>query len=530
MSLKEYNAKRDFSQTGEPQDPRHPDKGALRFVVQRHQASTLHYDFRLEMEGVLKSWAVPKGPSLNPADKRLAMMVEDHPFSYRSFEGDIPEGNYGAGHVDIWDEGTYHAADATDRKAGEKALLEGLKKGRISFVLQGSKLQGEFSLLEMKGRQKNAWLLVKKDDDQAVHAPYQAEDLAEGGGDATPRKKKTPKGKADPPADAAAKQKGAPVSKKSEPAKKKSNAVPKNGESRLIDGQQVTLTSLDKPYWPGEKISKGDLIDYYQQVAPYLLPYLKDRPESLLRHPMGIQGHSFFQKDIGETAPDWVETVSILSESTGEQVRYVVCQDAATLAYLNNLGCIQLNPWNSRTGQLGQPDWAVIDLDPGENTYDQVVEVALVVKQVADAIEAECFVKTSGATGMHIFFPLGGRYPFELVKDFAHRFAQRVHEQLPKLTSLERAPKERRYQVYLDYLQNAIGQTIAAPYSVRPRPGAPVSAPLRWEEVRPGLDPGAFTLRNMPTRLQQLGDLFSGVLGQGIDLKEKIAALKKGEL
>ncbi|MGV3502267.1 MAG: non-homologous end-joining DNA ligase [Adhaeribacter sp.] len=516
MSLKEYNAKRDFSQTGEPSNPDHPEKGALRFVVQRHQASTLHYDFRLEMEGVLKSWAVPKGPSLNPADKRLAMLVEDHPFSYRSFEGDIPKGNYGAGHVDIWDEGTYHATETTDRKKGEKSLLEGLKNGRLSFVLRGRKLQGEFSLVEMKGRQKNAWLLVKKDDEQAVHEPYQAEDLAEGGAKAAPRKKKSTKAKADLPAEA--------------PARKKTRSAPKKGEPRQIDGIQVTLTSLDKLYWPQEKITKGDLIGYYQQVAPYLLPYLKDRPESLLRHPMGIQGHSFFHKDVGETAPDWVETAPILSESTGEQVHYIVCQNAATLAYLNNLGCIQLNPWNSRIGQLEQPDWAVIDLDPGENTYDQVVEVALVVKQVADAIGADCYVKTSGATGMHIFFPLGGRYPFDLVKDFAHRFARRVHEQLPELTSLERAPKERRYQVYLDYLQNAIGQTIAAPYSVRPRPGAPVSAPLRWEEVKQGLDPGAFTLRNMPARLEKLGDLFSGVRGKGIDLEEKIAALKKLKL
>ncbi len=164
MSLEKYIEKRNFDQTPEPKNPQDTNKGALKFVVQRHQASSLHYDFRLEMEGVLKSWAVPKGPSLNPNDKRLAMMVEDHPFSYRTFAGDIPEGNYGAGHVDIWDEGTYYATEEPDRKTGEKQLLEGLKKGSISFVLEGNKLNGEFSLVKMKGRQENAWLLVKKKD------------------------------------------------------------------------------------------------------------------------------------------------------------------------------------------------------------------------------------------------------------------------------------------------------------------------------------------------------------------------------
>ncbi|RYF81963.1 MAG: DNA ligase, partial [Chitinophagaceae bacterium] len=167
MALDKYNKKRDFDKTPEPAGGKKAGATELRFVVQRHQASTLHYDFRLEMEGVLKSWAVPKGPSLDPEDKRLAMMVEDHPYSYRTFEGDIPEGNYGAGHVDIWDEGTYTAAGAKNKAAAEKELLQGLAEGSISFVLQGNKLQGEFALVKMKGRQKDAWLLIKKRDEFA---------------------------------------------------------------------------------------------------------------------------------------------------------------------------------------------------------------------------------------------------------------------------------------------------------------------------------------------------------------------------
>ncbi|MFC5272197.1 DNA polymerase ligase N-terminal domain-containing protein [Adhaeribacter terreus] len=176
MSLETYNQKRDFKQTPEPKTNGKPTKGTLRFVVQRHDASSLHYDFRLEMEGVLKSWAVPKGPSMNPADKRLAVEVEDHPYSYRTFEGDIPAGNYGAGHVDIWDEGTYHHTENMDESEGEKTLLAELEKGRIHFVLEGRKLQGAFTLMKMKGRGENNWLLLKKDDEYAVHESYDAEE------------------------------------------------------------------------------------------------------------------------------------------------------------------------------------------------------------------------------------------------------------------------------------------------------------------------------------------------------------------
>ncbi|MGV3589781.1 MAG: non-homologous end-joining DNA ligase [Adhaeribacter sp.] len=304
------------------------------------------------------------------------------------------------------------------------------------------------------------------------------------------------------------------------------NKIASNDEERRIAGQAVKLTNLSKLYWPDENITKGDLIDYYQSIAGYILPYLKDRPQSLLRHPNGINVPGFYQKDAGDKAPDWVETKRIHSESTNEEVNYILCQNQATLAYLNNLGCIQLNPWNSRINALETPDWAVIDLDPGENTYDEVVEVALVVKEIADKIGADCYVKTSGATGMHLYFPLQAKYSFAEVKAFAHLLAQKVHQRLPKLTSLERMPKERRYQIYLDFLQNAISQTIAAPYCVRPKPGATVSAPLAWSEVKKGLHPSQFTIKNMPARLQEKGDLFKGVLGKNIDLPKCLQALK----
>ncbi|WP_242928782.1 DNA ligase D [Pontibacter vulgaris] len=845
MGLEKYNQKRDFSQTPEPAGTEKKRKGQLRFVVQRHQASTLHYDFRLEMEGVLKSWAVPKGPSMNPADKRLAMMVEDHPFSYRTFEGDIPEGNYGAGHVDIWDEGTYHAAEAETGEVDEEALLRGLEAGSIKFILDGKKLQGEFNLIKMKGRQENAWLLVKKKDDEAVTEAYDSEDYLDKPSGSKPakvskkasikkpaktatadmphhikpmmakltdapfdsedwifetkwdgyraiaevkdgkvslysrtgksfadkykpiaesleklehnavldgeivvlnkeghatfqqlqnyqntpsehlyyyvfdllyldgedlrhlplleRKKKlesilkgnTPairysehvvaKGKAyfkeaqqkkiegimaklaSSPYRTAARssewlkikthlrqeaviggftepkgkrkhlgalvlgvydngkftyvgqsgsgfntktleilqsklkpltQTDSPFAGKVNPNapvtwvkpelvaeisfaewtadglmrqaiyeglredKKASDVVrenalhtqeiieaaaakpkvkgktseaktvkPKSDSNRTeveIEGQPLSLSSLDKVYWPEEGYTKGDLINYYQSIADVLLPYLQDRPQSLLRHPNGITKPGFFQKDIDHT-PDWVRSVSLRAESTGENVDYLVCDNKATLAYMNNLGCIQLNPWNSRIANLEKPDYLVIDLDPDENPYDEVVEVALVTKEILDKAGAESFVKTSGATGMHIYVPLGAKYTFEQAKQFAFSVAQLAHNRLPELTSLERNPKDRRNQVYLDYLQNAIGQTVAAPYSARPRAGATVSTPLLWEEVKKGLHPTAFTIKNIPDRVRKMGDIFKGVLGKGIDLDACLKRLKKLE-
>lgn len=262
---------------------------------------------------------------------------------------------------------------------------------------------------------------------------------------------------------------------------------------------QAELLLSSKLYWPEEDI-KGDLIDYYQSISSVLMPYLKDRAQSLFRYPNGITKPGFVQKDIPHT-PEWVRTVKLKAESTGEVVEYLVCDKEATLAYMNNLGCIQLNPWNSRIAHLDKPDYMVIDLvDPGENTYDEVVEVALVTKEVLDKAGATAYAKTSGAAGMHIFVPLGAQYSFNQSKTFAHRVAQLVYERLPKLTSLERSPKERRRQVYLDYLQNAIGQAIASVYTARPIPGAPVSTPLLWEEVKPGLSPKAFTIQNMPAR------------------------------
>jgi bifunctional non-homologous end joining protein LigD len=282
------------------------------------------------------------------------------------------------------------------------------------------------------------------------------------------------------------------------------------------------LTHGDKVFWPGEGITKGDLYQYYEQVAPFILPYMKDRPESLRRNPNGIADEGFFHKDAGGNAPEWVKTIELHSDSAGKDIDYILCNDKKTLLYLANLGCIEFNPWNSRVKTLEKPDYMVIDLDPSDdNTYDEVVDTALAVKALMDKAGATAFCKTSGATGLHVYVPFRARYDYEHVREFAHIVATFVAEQLPRTTTLERSlAKREKGKIYLDYLQNKQGQTLVAPYCVRPRAGAPVSTPLEWKEVRHGLQPSAFTLRNIMARLAKKGDLFEGVLGKGNDLQK----------
>ncbi|HJU45944.1 MAG TPA: DNA ligase D [Chitinophagaceae bacterium] len=290
---------------------------------------------------------------------------------------------------------------------------------------------------------------------------------------------------------------------------------------------KVNITNRDKIFWPDEGYTKGDVIDYYQEIADYILPYLKNRPQSLLRNPNGIKDRGFFHKDAGDEAPAWVKSVPVYSESNDEDIDYIICNDKATLAYLNNLGCIELNPWNSTIKSLDKPDYMIVDIDPSKNnTFDQVVQVAQVIKKILDKAGAESYCKTSGATGLHVFVPMGRKYTYDQVKDFCHIICRMAQEQLASFTTLERNLKKRGSKhIYMDYLQNRKGQTISSVYSLRPKPGATVSTPLQWKEVKKGLSPAKFTIKTIHKRLQQYGDLFAGVLGQGIDLKKCLEAL-----
>lgn len=295
----------------------------------------------------------------------------------------------------------------------------------------------------------------------------------------------------------------------------------KRTRSKVTETENVKVTNETKLYWPEEGITKGDLVKYYQQVSEYILPYLKDRPQSLRRNPNGIKDDGFFQKEAGSSIPPWLKTKKLRAESAKRDINYIICNDEATLTYLNNLGCIELNPWNSRIQSLNNPDYLVIDLDPSDkNTFEQIIETARVVYEIMNKAGAPSYCKTSGASGLHIYVPMQARYTYEEVRVFAELIATLTEQQLPKITTTERSLDNRKGRIYLDYLQNKKGQTLASVYSVRPRPGATVSTPLEWKEVKKGLHPSDFTIANILQRIKKKGDLFSGVLSEKTDLKK----------
>ena len=915
MPLTTYKKKRSFLKTPEPTGGKSTGN-ELRFVVQKHAASNLHYDFRLEMEGVLKSWAVPKGPSTDPDIKRLALMVEDHPYDYRNFEGIIPKGEYGGGTVIVWDEGTYEPAEtkAADKKEKNKELLHQLYSGKIKFTLNGTKLRGEFALIKASGRSDNAWLLMKLNDKYAskenisfqvksVISNKTVEEITKNPSaiygktsiqDATIQKDKNsfnkkiniinsiisnpitqkvnkPSGKKTktiksktsttstnvdanngqktkfpttiPPMlatlvdkpfdeegwiyevkwdgyraiafvnkevvtlksrnDKSFDEKFYPIHKalqqlncnavldgevvvvndkgltdfgnlqnwrseadgqlkyylfdllwlngyslmelpltdrrallkklirpndtvkisenfdatgteffsvaekmglegiiakransiytpglrskewlkiktslrqevviggfsKNEGSNKSFSAllvgVYSNGkfiytgkvgtgfsdqlqkemmqqfkplitqkspfsadpdinkpsrfkpnrsianatwlqpvlicevayremtadgvmrhpsfqglredkqakevvqetaqntealvdsktvlhkkkiitkpgkmerktflnptdetQVREINGQSLKFTNLSKVFWPKENISKRDMLNYYYQAAPYMLPYMENRPQSLNRHPNGINGISFYQKDIKGKVPEWIETFPYHSEDDDKDKEFMVCKEEASLLYMASLGCIEMNPWSSKVQTPDNPDWCIIDLDPDKNTFDQVIETANVTKQLLDAAGIEAYCKTSGSTGMHIYIPLGAKYSYEQSKEFARVIVKLVHDQLPDFTSIDRATDKRKGKLYLDFLQNRPQATIATAYSLRPKPGATVSMPLHWEEVKKGLKMTDFTIKNAIARIKNEGDIFKGVLGKGIDMKAVLTKME----
>lgn len=843
MPLTQYKEKRKRSGTPEPFGAgRKPGAKELIFVIQKHASSHLHYDFRLEMGGVLKSWAIPKGPSTDPAVKRLAMMVEDHPYDYKDFEGTIPEGNYGAGTVIVWDYGTYEPLMPVKGKAGmEKELLKELKAGSLKFTLHGQKLKGEYALVHThtQGRGDNAWLLIKHKDQYAralspapeaeapappelskapraafpktvspmlatlVDKPFDApgwtyeikwdgyraiafsnkgkaelasrnrksyndrfypilsavrewgrnavldgeivvlkgkgisnfnalqnwrseadgalvyyvfdllwldgHDLTgwplaarrallkdilptDGGairesenfdttattflatadklglegiiakrsdslylqGDRSrdwlkikvnkrhevviggytlnedspksfssllvgvfeqgklrytgkvgtgfsvalqkellakfkpfitarppfvrePNINKPSRFRPDPPharavwlkpklvcevhyteitedglmrhpsfdgmredkeakdvgpekavsVEAVAREAAKPATRKQlhlkpgNPDDRKTLLNPsEETQVKKVNGHELTFSHLGKVFWPKEGYTKRDLLNYYYQAAPYILPYLKNRPQSLNRYPNGITGKSFYQKDITNSAPEWVRQFPYRT-GEGEDHHFLVVEEEASLLWMANMGVIEMNPWNSTVQKPDNPDWCIIDLDPSDrNSFEQVIQTAQATKGVLDDLKITGYCKTSGSTGMHIYIPLAARYTYDQSQLLAKWIAARVHEALPDFTSLERMTNKRKGRLYIDYLQNRPQATLAAPYAVRPKPGATVSMPLHWEEVRKGLKMSDFTMRNAVERIKSEGDLFKPVLGKGIDLNK----------
>jgi bifunctional non-homologous end joining protein LigD len=293
-------------------------------------------------------------------------------------------------------------------------------------------------------------------------------------------------------------------------------------QTRPVGGHELRFTNLSKVFWPKEGLTKRDMINYYYQVAPYIVPYLKDRPQTLNRHPHGIEGESFYQKDVKGKAPEWIETYPYYSYADKREKEFLLACDEASLLYIASLGCIEINPWHSRAASPDNPDWCIIDLDPDKNSFNQVVEAARITKNVLDAIGVPSYPKTSGSTGLHIYIPLGARYSYHDSKELGRTIARIVHNEIPGFTSIERKTAERGGNMYIDFLQNRPQATVAAPYSLRPKPGAPVSMPLHWEEVKKGLKITDFHMRNAVTRLKKEGDLFKPVLGKGIQLDKVV--------
>jgi bifunctional non-homologous end joining protein LigD len=505
MGLETYHKKRDFRRTPEPKG-KVSKANRHRFVVQEHHASKLHFDFRLEMGGVLKSWSIPKGPSLDPADKRFAVPTEDHPVEYLKFEGHIPEGNYGAGEHMIWDAGRYELSSGDDP-------LKQLEAGKLRFRLHGEKLEGEFSLVRM-GNREDQWLLIKNRDEFAEEG-WKLKLLVDTGEESKDGREREEKATHKRSSQSGVKKLTTKkAGAKAVPASRAFKAEELSGEMDIeVGGETISLTNLNKVYWPENGYTKGDLIRYYYEVSKYILPYLKDRPLIMKRYPNGIEGPSFHQHDVDE-APTYVRTVAIDVEE-GREVDYIIGDNLATLLYMANLGAIERHPWHSRVRDLDRPDWFVFDLDPDKRVeFQTICELALSVRDVLSHLGLESYAKTSGSRGIHVYVPIKPIYSYEDVADLAERIATRVADENPEIATVERSLKKRRPgQIYVDHMQNARGKSVVAPYSVRPRKGATISAPLEWTEVkRRKITIEDFTIKSIGRRLTIKGDLFKPVL------------------
>ena len=497
MALDRYRDKHDFTKTPEPPptSQRKRTRHQPIFVVQEHHASRLHYDFRLEADGVLKSWAVPKGPSTDPAQKRLAVQVEDHPLSYATFTGTIPEGQYGAGRVTIWDQGTYDNLLAD--KPVPQTVTEGIEAGRLEFALHGKRLQGQFALVRMHGRArgKEHWLLIKTQDAFAHHE----EQVAGAAQELT-----------DADADTSHSRSFVPARTRRRTHARQISEPPKDG---------LTYTHTEKLMYPDAGITKGDVLDFYRRMAPRLLPHLRDRPATLERLPEGLDGPDsphFWQKRTPDYYPDWIKRIELPSER-GEAVPYVLVNNEATLLYLVNQGTLTFHVGFSRMADLDRPDFVLFDLDPGQASFADAVAVAKASHAAIQAEGCRAFVKTSGKTGLHVYAPWGGQTEYDEARAWALGIARRVVDALPDRATVERSKVKRGRRVYIDVMQNAKGHHAVPPYVLRAVPGAPVSTPLHWRELTPHLDPKAYNLKTIVQRLtRQRRDPLAGLL-QGVD-------------
>jgi bifunctional non-homologous end joining protein LigD len=526
--LAAYRAKRDFDKTQEPpgrrgrkdrreetrQERAKPAGG--RFVVQRHRARRLHYDFRLEIGGVLASWAVPKGPTLDAGVRRGAFHVEDHPLEYIDFEGVIPSGQYGGGDVIVWDSGTWESDETTDPVAA-------VADGELHFDLQGDKLKGRFVLVRTRtdDHGKEDWLLLHKHDQYAVDG-WDAEDHPRSvvSGRTNDEVKADPDRlwRSDLPAARAA---VALKANRFEGPTRDELAELDNVESHgrwSLFGRELRVTNLDKILFPartGEApVTKRDLLRYTAQVAPTLQPYLQRRALNMHRYPGGADTKGFWHKALPGHAPDWLPRWDNPDAGPDETRTYLVVDEPAALVWAANYGALEWHAWTSLVDHPHKPSYALIDLDPGERTsWDDLLVLARLHRTALEHLNMHAGLKLSGRRGIQIWIPIVEGPSFDDTRAWVEKLSKTVGKVAPDLVSWKWQVQDRHGLARLDYTQNAVNKTLVAPYSPRPAAGAPVSAPIRWDELDdPDLRPDRYTVRTITDRLDEHGDLFSDAL------------------
>jgi bifunctional non-homologous end joining protein LigD len=521
--LARYRGKRDFRRTPEPAGAGGVPAGPAlpRFVVQRHRARRLHYDFRLEIDGVLVSWAVPKGPTLDPGVRRAAFHVEDHPLEYIDFEGVIPAGEYGGGDVIVWDAGTWQPHAAGDPPDPRRAV----DAGELHLDLFGEKLRGRFVLVRTRRTDagKDQWLLLHK------HDPF-----AESGWTAEDRPRSVLSGrtndevKADPDrlwrsdlpaARAAVPLRTPPVAVASHD---ELDALERLGTSGTwqIYGRRLRVTNLDKVLFPpraGEKpVTKREVLRYAAVIAPVVLPYLTRRALNLHRYPNGVHAKGFWHKELPEHAPEWLPRWDNPEADPGETHTYLVVDEPAALIWAVNFAGLEWHAWTSRVDQPDRPTYALIDLDPGDATsWDDILVLARLHRTAFEHLGVHAQPKVTGRRGIQIWVPVAIGPTFDETRAWIEQLSRSIGAVVPDLVSWKWQVRERNGLARLDYTQNAINKTLVAPYSPRPAPGAPVSAPIDWAELDdPDLRPDRFTIRTVLPRLAGRTDPFSTVLQQ----------------
>ncbi len=520
--LAPYRGKRDFAVTSEPSGEQRTESdaqpaehgatnaGRRRFVVQRHRARRLHYDLRFEIDGVLASWAVPKGPTLDPGVRRLAVHVEDHPMEYADFEGVIPGGQYGGGDVIVWDRGTWEPHGIDDPATA-------VQNGELHAEMFGQKLRGRLVLVRSSGDKD--WLLLHKHDEHAVDG-WDPE--------AYPRSVLTgrtnPEVKADPRKVWRSDQPAAVAEQDAEPTQQRPDT---SGLDELGDagdwevfGRGLRLTNLDKVLFPareGEQpVTKRDLVRYAALIAPTLLAYLEGRPLNLHRFPDGASRPGFWHKELPDHAPDWLPRWDNPLADPGETRTYLVVDEPAALVWAANFGALEWHAWTSRADEPEQPTYALFDIDPGDRTsWAEVLQLARLHRTAFERLGVRAQPKVTGRRGIQIWVPIRRGPSFADTRAWVEGVSKTVGRVLPDLVSWKWQRSQRRGLARLDYTQNAINKTLVAPYSPRPAPGAPVSVPIGWHELDdPDLAPDRWTIRTVVDRLDRVGDVFRGMLVQ----------------